>query len=118
MEAYRQIEKVRSPQDAVKLREELADRYGPVPDAVENLLLIAELRALLADHGIQEAGIRNGVLKVKPLPALSESQELLLRARYKGADYRPSSGVLLLPAPAGEVPQWALATLNAILAQT
>ncbi|MGH2772891.1 MAG: transcription-repair coupling factor, partial [Actinomycetota bacterium] len=116
MEAYRQIEKIRSPDDAVKLREEFADRYGPIPEPVENLLVIGELRALLAEHKISEAGVRNGVLKLKPFPVLSESQELFLRARYRGADYRSGSQVLLLPAPAGGLPQWAVSTLNAILA--
>ncbi|HEY8203061.1 MAG TPA: transcription-repair coupling factor, partial [Actinomycetota bacterium] len=52
MEAYRQIERVRAPEDAASLREELEDRYGPLPEPVANLLVVAELRAFLAGHGI------------------------------------------------------------------
>jgi len=115
MDAYRQIEKVRSKEQAAALGEELNDRYGPIPESVANLLTVAELRALLDANGVGEAVLRDGVLKVKPLPALSESQELRIKARFGEAAYKPSTHTLLLPAPPRDIPKWALQTLSGVL---
>jgi len=112
IEAYRQIEKIRSAEEAEALREELTDRFGPLPASVANLIVVAELRALLADHGISEAILRDGSLKLKPMPALSESQELMIRAQFPRSIYKPGSQSLLLPAPSTDVPAWALEVLK------
>ncbi|MCA1840722.1 MAG: transcription-repair coupling factor [Actinomycetota bacterium] len=116
MEAYRQIEKVRSPEDVSALADEFADRYGPVPEPVTNLLTVAELRAFLADNAIAEAGVRDGVLKLRPFPLLSDSQEVRLRRKFRGATYKQSSDTLLLPVPAKDLVKWVLDSLRAILA--
>ncbi|MGI8427107.1 MAG: transcription-repair coupling factor [Actinomycetota bacterium] len=112
IEAYRQIEKIRSADDSSALREELTDRFGPLPGSVENLIVVAELRALLASHGINEAILRDGSLKLKPMPTLSESQELMIRARFPRSIYKAASQTLLLPAPSTDVPAWALEVLT------
>ncbi len=115
MEAYRQIEQVRAPENVVALIEEFTDRYGPVPKPVSTLLLVAELRAYLAEKGITEAAVRNGVMKLKPLPELRDSQQVRLRRKYSGAVYKEVSGTLLLNVPAGETARWVLDTLRDIL---
>jgi transcription-repair coupling factor (superfamily II helicase) len=115
MEAYRQIERVRTAEDAAALREELQDRYGPLPEPVANLLDVAELRAFFAAHGISEATVRQGVLKVRPLPLLSDSQEVRLRRTLKGATYKPALDTLLVPVPSAELASWVLATFKALL---
>jgi transcription-repair coupling factor (superfamily II helicase) len=115
MEAYRQIERVRTPEDATSLREELEDRYGPLPEPVTNLLIVAELRAFLALHGITEATVRQGVLKIRPLPKLSDSQEVRLRRTLRNATYKPTLDTLIVPVPSNGLAGWMLETLVGLL---
>jgi transcription-repair coupling factor (superfamily II helicase) len=115
MEAYRQIEQVRAPEDVLALIEEFTDRYGPVPKPLGNLLVVAELRAYLAERGITEAGVRNGVMKMRPVPTLPESRQMRLKRKYPGAVYKEASGTLLLNVPAADTPRWVLDTLRDIL---
>ncbi|HEU5002893.1 MAG TPA: transcription-repair coupling factor [Actinomycetota bacterium] len=116
IEAYRQIEKVRTAEEVAALREELTDRYGPPPEPTENLLAVAELRAYMGSVGILDVSVRNGVLKASPLPSLLDSQEVRLERKWPGSAYKPVTGTVILPAPARNIPGWVLETLRAILA--
>lgn len=116
MEAYRQIERVRSTDDAAALKEEFEDLYGSVPESVQNLLLVAEVRAFMADRKITEMSVRDGVLKVRPFPALLESQEIRLRRLHPRSTYKQVTDTLLIPAPADDLASWVLNSLRAILA--
>ncbi|MEX2552078.1 MAG: transcription-repair coupling factor [Actinomycetota bacterium] len=115
MDAYRQIERIRSPQDAAALAEELNDRYGPVPTSLSSLLTVAELRAYLSEQGIEDAAVRDGVIKIRPVPQLAESQQVRLRRKYPGSIYKEASGTLLMTVPAADVPGWVLNSLHDIL---
>jgi transcription-repair coupling factor (superfamily II helicase) len=115
MEAYRQIEQIRSSQDVAALVEEFTDRYGPVPAPLKSLLTVAELRAYLAEKGLEDAAVRNGVIKIRPMPQLPESKQVRLRRKYPGAVYKEASGTLLLTVPANGVPEWVLQSLRDIL---
>lgn len=46
MEVYRRLTRVRDPRKLEDFRQELRDRYGPIPDAAEWLLRLAEIRLL------------------------------------------------------------------------
>ena len=116
IEAYRQIEKVRTSEEVAALRDELTDRYGPPPEPTENLLAVAELRAYMGSVGILDVSVRNGVLKASPLPALLDSQEVRLERKWAGSAYKPVTGTVIVPAPARNLPAWVLDTLRAILA--
>ena len=50
---YQRIAKTTSRDEIPELREELQDRFGPPPEEVDNLLLIADLRALAAMVNIE-----------------------------------------------------------------
>ncbi|MGH7426299.1 MAG: TRCF domain-containing protein, partial [Candidatus Methylomirabilales bacterium] len=116
IETYRRIEKVREPKDAEDLGEELQDLYGALPDPVRNLLKVAELRAFLADLSVSEVTVRDGILKVRPLPPLKDSQEVRLRRLFPGATYKEMTETLLLPAPAAGLLPWVLDSLRIITA--
>jgi transcription-repair coupling factor (superfamily II helicase) len=59
MEVYRRLTRVRDPKKLEDFRQELRDRYGPIPDVAEWLLRLAEIRLLAAKW--QVASIhRNG----------------------------------------------------------
>ena len=58
LDLYRRLARAGGPDDIAQLREELRDRFGPVPDEVDRLLLVAELRALGARVGLETILVR------------------------------------------------------------
>ncbi|MBR2668061.1 MAG: transcription-repair coupling factor [Oscillospiraceae bacterium] len=54
MDLYRRMAHVRTEEEADDLRDELADRYGDLPPALENLLSVALLRSRAAGEGITD----------------------------------------------------------------
>jgi transcription-repair coupling factor (superfamily II helicase) len=50
---YRRIATAATDEDVTQLRNELADRFGPLPDAADRLLLLTRLRTLAARHDIR-----------------------------------------------------------------
>jgi transcription-repair coupling factor (superfamily II helicase) len=64
-----------------ELRAEVADRFGPLPDPVDNLFAIHEARLLAAELGAEVVALRGGKLTVSPLRLDSaEVRELKQRA--------------------------------------
>jgi len=53
MDAYRKIAVARTPDDLAQIKTELADVYGPIPEQVQSLLEIGELRIAAAGLGIK-----------------------------------------------------------------
>jgi len=53
LDLYRRLARVEQPGEIQAVREELRDRFGPLPDAAQRLLLVAELRALGAQAGLE-----------------------------------------------------------------
>ncbi len=56
---YQQLARITERREVPELREELRDRFGPLPQEVENLLLLVDLRALAHAVGI-ESVVRSG----------------------------------------------------------
>ena len=50
---YQRLAKLEDSDDIPEIREELRDRFGPLPEEVENLLTLAGLRALAATVGVE-----------------------------------------------------------------
>jgi transcription-repair coupling factor (superfamily II helicase) len=53
LDLYRRLARAQEPSEIAGVREELRDRFGPVPPEAERLLLVAELRALGAVAGVE-----------------------------------------------------------------
>jgi transcription-repair coupling factor (superfamily II helicase) len=53
LELYRRLARAEAPSEIQAVREELRDRFGPLPDDAERLLLVSELRALGAPLGLE-----------------------------------------------------------------
>jgi transcription-repair coupling factor (superfamily II helicase) len=51
IEIHRRISGAREIADLIVLREELADRFGPLPDALENLIKLQDARIKLGRAG-------------------------------------------------------------------
>jgi transcription-repair coupling factor (superfamily II helicase) len=75
--------------DRSELREieaELADRFGPLPEPVANLLAIQELRLVAGEMGILSVSLRGGTFTVGPV-ALGSAEMRELRARFPALRY-------------------------------
>jgi transcription-repair coupling factor (superfamily II helicase) len=84
--------------DRSELREieaELADRFGPLPEPVANLLAIQELRLVCAEMGIGSASLRGGAFTVTPI-ALGSAEMRELRARFPAVRYAVATRELSL----------------------
>jgi transcription-repair coupling factor (superfamily II helicase) len=53
LELYRRLARAEAPSEIQAVREELRDRFGPLPDDTQRLLLVSELRALGARIGLE-----------------------------------------------------------------
>jgi len=58
LDLYRRVARAQQPCEIEAVREELRDRFGPLPDAAQRLLLVADLRALGARAGLEMVLVR------------------------------------------------------------
>jgi transcription-repair coupling factor (superfamily II helicase) len=104
LEAYRRIADIGAltgldPEpDITAVREELTDRYGPLPVEVENLLAVARFRAHLRAAGIEEATVAGQYVRFGPV-TLRESQQLRLQRLYPKSLVKAAANTILVPRP-------------------
>ncbi|QNP63695.1 transcription-repair coupling factor [Streptomyces genisteinicus] len=103
LQAYRSIAAATSEEDITAVREELTDRYGKLPEPVENLLLVAGLRMLARACGVGEIVLQGPNIRFAPVE-LRESQELRLKRLYPRTVVKPAVHQILVPRPtAGKI---------------
>jgi transcription-repair coupling factor (superfamily II helicase) len=102
LRAYKRIADARDVEQAETLRAELADRYGPAPEAVETLLRFARLKAHAEKAGVEAIDRRGGALQIKfhPGSKIDPTRLMQLVSSQEGAQFTPA-GVLRLPMPGG-----------------
>ncbi|MFJ7155911.1 transcription-repair coupling factor [Streptomyces sp. NPDC101118] len=98
LQAYRAIASANSEEDVRAVREELTDRYGKLPEPVENLLLVAGLRMLARACGVADITLQGNNVRFGPVE-LRESQELRLKRLYPGSVLKPATSQVLVPRP-------------------
>ncbi len=98
LQAYRSIASVDSEDDIKAVRDELADRYGPLPEPVENLLLVAGLRLLARRAGVADITLQGGNVRFGPVE-LRESQELRLKRLHPRSVLKAATKQVLVPRP-------------------
>jgi len=98
LEAYRRLAAAESDGAVDAVRDELVDRYGAVPDPVENLLAVARFRVLARAYGLTEVVGAGAAIRLAPL-ALRESQVLRLQRLYKGSSVKAVAQAVLVPRP-------------------
>lgn len=74
LEMYKKISLIHSPEDVVDVRDELIDRFGDVPDAVENLISVAWVKSLAKQAGFA---------------SITENKELVILKFMKQTNIRP-----------------------------
>ncbi|MFD3910509.1 transcription-repair coupling factor [Streptomyces sp. NPDC058603] len=98
LQAYRSIASANTEEDIAAVREELTDRYGKLPEPVENLLLVAGLRMLARACGVGEIVLQGTNIRFAPVE-LRESQELRLKRLYPRTVIKAPAHQILVPRP-------------------
>ncbi len=98
LRAYRQIANSADAAARERVGKELEDRYGPVPEAVRNLLEYSALKTLAERIGIEAVDRRHSLLSVKfhKETRVDPARLMGLVGKTRGAQFTPA-GVLLLP---------------------
>ncbi len=125
LEAYTKFAAARSGEQVDDVLEELADRYGPVPEATARLAALARLRALAAQLGVREIVAQGKSVRFAPVD-LPESARMKVTRLYPGTVLKPATRTIVVPAPGTnrmggaalsgeEVVRWAEVLLRAVV---
>src|SRR5215204_1516042 len=98
LEAYRALAAANSDPAVDAVRAELADRYGPLPEPVENLLAVARFRAFARRYGVAEVSLQGHVVRFSPL-SLRESQEMRMHRLYPRSVFKGTVSTISVPRP-------------------
>lgn len=83
LDVYRKIASLRTNEDSMDLIDELIDRYGDPPKAIQGLISVALIRNMASDLTITEISQKNGIMFFY-LKAADIEQIQALTAAYKG----------------------------------
>ncbi len=78
LELYRRLARARTPGDIAAFRQEVLDRFGPLPQPVLRLVEVAELRLAAEQAGVSSISREEGQLVVRFGAALSRAQAMQL----------------------------------------
>jgi transcription-repair coupling factor (superfamily II helicase) len=104
LQLYRRLAELGSEQAVAAVRAELSDRFGPLPEPVENLLFQLEIKILAARAGVESVAGEDGQIVLKGPRWATEEQRALLAGRL-GPGVRLSRRQLWL-ARAGDQAGW------------
>jgi transcription-repair coupling factor (superfamily II helicase) len=110
IDLHRRVAGAREVADLILLREELADRFGPVPDPLDNLIKLQDARIKLGRAGARTVDFRGGRLSVAPIE-LDSRQAKALRAKLPEAVYESGRSTVRV-----RVPEEAAARFPAVVA--
>ena len=116
LRSYKRVADVKDSEQAAKVLDELADRYGPVPEEVRNLVQFAMLKSFAERGGIESIERRQGMANIKfhEQSKVDPYKLTNLVETTKGAQFTPA-GVLKLPISAILTPERLLAQLQSAL---
>jgi len=105
LRAYKRIAQTATDADRTALEQELADRYGPVPDDIRYLIRYSAIKTMAERIGIEAIDRRGATLSVKFHEKTSVNGEKLMSlvAATRGAQFTPA-GVLRLPMDGAATP--------------
>ena len=98
LEAYKRMAAIASVEDIEAVREELRDRYGPLPAAAESLLEVARFRMLAREVGLSDVTLQGNHVRFAPVE-LPESAQLRLNRVYPRSITKPAVRTILVPRP-------------------
>ncbi len=98
LEMYKRLAQVHDEAGIAAVRDELVDRYGPLPEPAEALLAVARFRLLARSKGITEIIMAGTAVRFSPAD-LPDSKQLRLNRLYPGSQIRKAAGHVLVPRP-------------------
>jgi transcription-repair coupling factor (superfamily II helicase) len=98
IEIHRRVSGAREIADLIVLREELEDRFGPVPEPLENLIKLQDARIKLGRAGATAVGFSQGRLRVSPIE-LDSTGAKSLRAELPEAIYESGRSTVSVRVP-------------------
>jgi transcription-repair coupling factor (superfamily II helicase) len=98
LEAYTAIAAIDSAADLDAVRDELNDRFGPVPQQVENLLAVARLRFMARNAGLTDIMLQGNHIRFAPVE-LPDSRVVRVQRLYPGTVLKPTVSTMLVPVP-------------------
>jgi transcription-repair coupling factor (superfamily II helicase) len=98
IEVHRRVAGAREVADLILLREELEDRFGPVPEPLENLIKLQDARIKLGRAGARSVDFVGGRLAVVPIELDSRGAKAL-RERLPEALYESGRSTIKVRVP-------------------
>ena len=98
VDVHRRIAGARENSELVELRTELEDRFGEIPDPLENLITLQQARIKLGRAGATAVSFKQGRLAVTPIE-LDAATARRLRELLPGANYEAGRSQLSLRVP-------------------
>lgn len=126
LEMYRRIAAVRDNDEVDALADEMADRYGPLPDVTERLLETAKFRLLCQTAGLHEMVMQGRSVRVTPVfdrlvegekIGLPDSRKMRLDRLYPRTVIKEATNLMLVPRPDDDtdILKWASDLVRGIL---
>ena len=118
LRSYKRIAEVKDEEQAKRVVEELADRYGPVPEELRNLVRFALLKSLAERTGVESIDRRQGFANIKfhQQSKIDLFKLMALVRNTANAQFTPA-GVLKVPLGAGKNSAELLEELRATLTE-
>ncbi|MDX6725148.1 MAG: hypothetical protein QOD73_3552, partial [Solirubrobacteraceae bacterium] len=98
IDVHRRVAGAREVSELATLRDELEDRFGPVPAPLDNLLSLQQARIKLGEAGARVVSFRGGRLAVTPIDLDAERAGRLKEA-IPGSLYEPGKAQLSVRVP-------------------
>ena len=98
IEVHRRVAGAKEVATLIMLREELEDRFGPVPEPLDNLIRIQDARIKLGRAGARSVDFAGGRLAVAPID-LDSRRVTLLRERLPEAVYESGRSTVRVRVP-------------------
>jgi transcription-repair coupling factor (superfamily II helicase) len=113
LELYRRLARARSAGDVAAFRQEVTDRFGPMPSAVQRLVEVAELRLAAEKAGVSSISREDGRLVVRFGAGLSRAAAMRLLGDgglpgVRPADLTFASNQVRIRVPSGPGKAWPL----------
>jgi transcription-repair coupling factor (superfamily II helicase) len=98
IEIHRRVAGAREIATLIVLREELEDRFGPIPEPLENLIKLQDARIKLGRAGAKDVGFSAGRLRVSPIE-LDSTRAKALRQEIPEAIYESGKSTVSVRVP-------------------
>ncbi len=98
LEAYKRLAAAVTEDDVDGVVEELHDRYGQIPEPLQNLLAVARFRIHARRAGVTEVVAQGNFIRLTPVE-LPDSRSMRLTRLYPGSLVKPATRTILVPRP-------------------